>query len=163
VTYNPARLQGVSVFREEQRQFAIGDHLQLTAPFNEKRIANRELATLEKIDDAGNLKLRLDSGQRLRFNLSEHPSLDYGYAVTSHSSEGATAQRALILVDTGHSTALVNERMAYVAISRAAVEVKLYTDSAAELATKLSRENSKTLAYELSEQKSTGMSMGMRL
>jgi ATP-dependent exoDNAse (exonuclease V) alpha subunit len=84
----------------------------------------------------------------VRFNLREHASLDYGYAVTSHSSQGATAERALILADCAHSKALLNERMAYVAISRAASEVGIYTASAVELGEKLSRQSSKTQALE---------------
>jgi hypothetical protein len=44
-----------------------------------------------------------------------------GYAVTSHSSEGQTADRALILADTELGTKdLLNNRMAYVAVSRGA-------------------------------------------
>jgi hypothetical protein len=148
ITYNPARLKGVSVFREVERAFAQGERIQLTAPFNARRIVNREFATLEKIDPSGNLQLKLDSGERLGFNLKEHASLDYGYAVTSHSVEGATAERALVLADTGQSKALLNGRMTYVSVSRAAHEVMIYTDSAADLAAKLSREHSKTMALD---------------
>jgi conjugative relaxase-like TrwC/TraI family protein len=161
LTYNPARLQGVSVFREEDRLFAPGERLQLTAPFNAKRIANRELATLEKIDSAGNIELRLDEGEHVRFNLREHASLDYGYAVTSHSSEGATARKPLILVDTQQSKVLVNERMAYVAASRAAEDLRIYTDSAGELANKVSRDHSKTMALEQRFEQGKQMGMGM--
>jgi conjugative relaxase-like TrwC/TraI family protein len=146
--YDPARLRGVAVFKEVDRIFAVGDRVQLTSPFNAKRLANRELATLEQIDFAGNLALRLDGGERVRFNLREHPCLDYGYAVTSHSSQGATAERALILADSAASIQLVNQRMAYVAVSRAASDVRIYTGSAAELVSKLSRENSKMMALD---------------
>jgi hypothetical protein len=48
----------------------------------------------------------------------EHPHLDYGYAVTSHSSQGQTADRVLIHVDTEKSELLVNNRFAYVSVSR---------------------------------------------
>lgn len=41
----------------------------------------------------GELRIRMDSGREVRFNIGEHPHLDYGYAVTSHSSQGQTAQR----------------------------------------------------------------------
>ena len=37
--------------------------MQFTAPNRERHIANRELGTIEKIDDSGNLQLRLDSGR----------------------------------------------------------------------------------------------------
>jgi hypothetical protein len=41
--------------------------------------------------------------------------------------------------------------MSYVSISRAAQDVRIYTDSAAELAGTLARENSKTMALEWGE------------
>jgi len=67
---------------------------------SERHIANRELGTIEKIDDSGNLQVRLDSGRTVAFNIKENPHLDYGYAVTSQSSQGQTADRVLIHVDT---------------------------------------------------------------
>ena len=45
------------------------------------------------------MEIKLDSGREVRFNLEENRHLDYGYAVTSHSSQGATADRVLIHVD----------------------------------------------------------------
>ena len=80
--------------------FATGDRVQFTAPYREEHLANRQLGTVEQIDAEGNLQIRLDSGQDVRFNIREHPHLEYGYAVTSHSSQGATADRVLVHVDT---------------------------------------------------------------
>jgi ATP-dependent exoDNAse (exonuclease V) alpha subunit len=91
-------LQGVSVYKEVQREFSEGDRVQFTAPYKPERIANRELGTMERIDAEGNLQIRLDSGREAQFNVREHPHLDYGYAVTSHSSQGATADRVLVHV-----------------------------------------------------------------
>jgi len=79
------------------------------------------LGTIEKIDDSGNLQLRLDSGRTVAFNIKENPHLDYGYAVTSHSSQGQTADRVLVHVDTEQAgEKLVDRRLAYVAVSRGA-------------------------------------------
>ena len=100
VSYDPRRLHGVTLYRESERAFSEGDRVQFTAPNRERHIANRELGTIEKIDDGGNLQLRLDSGRAVAFNIKENPHLDYGYAVTSHSSQGQTADRVLIHVDT---------------------------------------------------------------
>ena len=49
VSYDPRRLQGVSVYREAERAFAVGDRVQFTAPFQEQHVANRELGTIEKM------------------------------------------------------------------------------------------------------------------
>ena len=63
VSYDPRRLHGVTLYRETERAFSEGDRVQFTAPNREQHIANRELGTIEKIDDSGNLQLRLDSGR----------------------------------------------------------------------------------------------------
>jgi conjugative relaxase-like TrwC/TraI family protein len=88
VSYDPRRLHGVTLYRETERAFSEGDRVQFTAPNREQHIANRELGTIEKIDESGNLQVRLDSGRAVAFNTKENPHLDYGYAVTSHSSQG---------------------------------------------------------------------------
>ncbi|HEY2544991.1 MAG TPA: MobF family relaxase, partial [Candidatus Acidoferrum sp.] len=93
VTYDPRRLQGVTLYRESERSFSRGDRLQFTAPDRDRHIANREQGTIEKIDRKGNLQIRLDSGRSVAFNIKENSHLDYGYAVTSHSSQGQTADR----------------------------------------------------------------------
>ncbi|MGC2830054.1 MAG: MobF family relaxase [Candidatus Acidiferrum sp.] len=149
VSYDPRRLQGVTLYRETERAFSQGDRIQFTAPNREQHIANRELGTIEKIDVTGNLQLRLDSGRSVSFNAKENPHLDYGYAVTSHSSQGQTADRVLIHVDTERGgEKLVNQRLAYVAVSRGRYDAQLYTNDKTQLARTLSREVSHQSAME---------------
>jgi conjugative relaxase-like TrwC/TraI family protein len=150
LTYDPRRLHGVSVYKEDARDFSEGDRVQFTAPYAEKRIANRELGTVEHVDSQGNLKLRLDSKREIELAISEHPHLDYGYAVTSHSSQGLTADRVLVHVDTeaAHEN-LVNTRLAYVSISRARDDAQIFTNDADRLSAAFSREVSKASALEL--------------
>jgi len=140
-SYDPRRLQGVTVYREAERTFAEGDRVQTTAPNNNLKLANRELGTVEKIDNSGNLKLRMDSGREVEFNVREMPHLDYGYAVTSHSSQGQTADRVLVHVDSSQAHGeLLNSRMAYVSVSRAEFDVQMYTNDAKSLGHVLSRD-----------------------
>jgi conjugative relaxase-like TrwC/TraI family protein len=141
LSYDPRRLQGVTVYRDGERVFAQGDRVQMTAPYNEQKLANRELGTVEKIDVSGNLKLRMDSGREVGFNVREMPHLDYGYAVTSHSSQGQTADRVLVHVDSAETRGeLLNSRMAYVSVSRAEFDVQMYTNDAKTLGQVLSRD-----------------------
>jgi hypothetical protein len=141
LSYDPRRLQGVTVYREAERTFAEGDRVQMTAPYHDQKLANRELGTVERIDGKGNLALRMDSGREAAFNIRQHPHLDYGYAVTSHSSQGQTADRVLVHVDSeqAHSQ-LLNSRMAYVSVSRAKFDVQMYTNDAETLGRQLSRD-----------------------
>ena len=149
LSYDPRRLQGVTVYRDTERSFAQGDRVQMTAPYHEQKLANRELGTVEKIDGDGNLKLKMDSGREVEFNVKQHPHLDYGYAVTSHSSQGQTADRVLVHVDSeqAHSQ-LLNSRMAYVSVSRAQFDVQMYTNDAGTLGHALSRDVSHTSAIQ---------------
>jgi len=134
LTYDPRRQQGVSVYREEPRSFAVGDRIQFTAPANDLKIANRELGTVEAIGQDGQMRLKMDGGRDVRLDPREHPHLDHGYAVTSHSSQGQTAERVLIHVDTELAAKdLLNSRMAYVAVSRGAEDAQIYTNDRAKL------------------------------
>ncbi|MGA8221030.1 MAG: MobF family relaxase [Candidatus Acidiferrales bacterium] len=149
VSYDPRRLQGVTLYRETERAFAKDDRVQFTAPNREQHIANRELGTIEKIDVRGNLRLRLDSGRVVAFNVKDNPHLDYGYAVTSHSSQGQSADRVLVHVDTEQAgEKLVNRRFAYVAVSRGRYDAQLYTNDKGHLTEQLSRDVSHRSAME---------------
>ena len=141
VSYDPRRLHGVTLYRETERAFSEGDRVQFTAPNRERHIANRELGTIDKIDDSGNLHLRLDSGRTIAFNIKDNRHLDYGYAVTSHSSQGQTADRVLVHIDTEQAgEKLVNRRLAYVAVSRGRYDAQVYTNDKGQLAEQLSRD-----------------------
>ena len=86
--------------------------MQFTAPFRARHVANRELGTIEQINANGGLRVRLDSGRTVAFTLGVYRHLDHGYAVTSHSSQGQTADRVLVDVDTAAvGEHLVNRRL----------------------------------------------------
>src|SRR5229473_3551716 len=153
VSYDPRRLHGVTLYRETKRGFSQGDRVQFTAPSRERHIANRELGTIDKIDDGGNLQLRLDTGRTVAFNIKENPHLDYGYAVTSHSSQGQTADRVLVHVDTEQAgEKLVNRRLAYVAVSRGRYDAQVYTNDKGRLAEQLARDVSHRSAIDASRE-----------
>jgi ATP-dependent exoDNAse (exonuclease V) alpha subunit len=151
-TYDPRRLSGVTVYHEVQREFSQGDRVQFTSPSKELRVANREIGTVEGVSSAGNLEIRMDSGREVRFNIREHPHLDYGYAVTSYSSQGQTAERVLVHVDTDKGELLVNNRFAYVSVSRGQYDAQIYTNDRSELALNLSRDNSQRTATEIQQE-----------
>ena len=89
------------------------------------------------------------SGRTSSFESGERHHLDYGYAVTSHSSQGQTAGRVLVHVETERAgEKLVNQRLAYVAVSRGQYDARIYTDDKAKLARALNREVSHRSALE---------------
>lgn len=150
-TYDPRRQQGVTIYREELRNFSEGDRIQFTVPANDLKIANRELGTIESISGDGTLHLRMDRERSVQLDPNRQLHLDYGYAVTSHSSQGQTADRVLIHVDTELGAKdLLNSRMAYVAVSRGAHDAQIFTNDSASLGQALSREVSHAAAIQQS-------------
>ena len=156
VTYSPARLRGISAYREIERAFAVGDRIQLTAPNRDLQVANRDLGTLKRFDRDGRITLRLDSGKDVSFDPREMRHFDHGYAVTSHSSQGLTSQRVLVNMDTDVHPELINGRFAYVSVSRASHDAQIFTNNARTLSESLSRDVSKTSALDFSKPQVTG-------
>jgi len=149
-TYDPRRLTGVSVYHEIEREFSVGDRIQFTAPDKSLGVANRDMAAIEAIHPDGRLSVRLDNNRQIEFNPNEHRHLDHGYAVTSHSSQGLTAERVLVHADTRVHPDLLNSRFAYVSISRASFNAEIYTNDATDLAPRLCGDVSKSSAVEFS-------------
>ena len=71
----------------------------------------------------------MDGGGDVQLDPREHPLLDHGYAVTSHTGREQIAGRELIHVDIEQAAkALLNRRMAYVAVWCGAEGAQLYTN-----------------------------------
>lgn len=166
-TYDPQRLRGVTVYRSEERKFSPGDRVQFTAPQNDLAVtcgegrkqrvshgvANRESGTITAIDPVREeIRIRLDSGGTVSVATKEKQHLDLGYAVTSHSSQGQTSDAVLVYADNARTNpALINDRLFYVAISRARESAEIYTDSSAALKIALGRDVSKSSALSQTE------------
>src|ERR1700733_2968039 len=149
VTYDPRRLRGVNVFRETEREFATGDRIQFTAPNKDLGLANRDLGTVLG-HEGGNITVRLDgkAERTVTFDTAEFRQFDHGFSVTSHSSQGLTAGRVIANIDTESSRSLINTRLAYVAISRASEDARIYTNNAETLGERLATDISKTAAVD---------------
>ena len=162
-TYDPRRLTGVSVYQQIERQFSVGDRIQFTAPDKSLGVANRELATIETVDPNGRLSAHLVNNRQIDFSPSEHRHFDHGYAVTSHSAQGLTAEHVLVHADTGVHPDLLNSRFGYVSISRASHNATLFTDDMAKLAPQLGADVSKTSALDLNPSPSVAQGLGIAI
>jgi conjugative relaxase-like TrwC/TraI family protein len=163
VSYSPARLYGVSVYRELEREFSVGDRLSFTAPNRELGVANRDLGTVERIEKDGQLSVCMDNGKAVNFDAKEMRHFDHGYAVTSYSSQGLTAERVIVNVDSNVHSDLVNKRFAYVALSRGSHDAQIYTDNAASLVKNLTHDVVKSSALEVGQQFTTHQSAAIQL
>jgi ATP-dependent exoDNAse (exonuclease V) alpha subunit len=88
---------------------------------------------------------------------------DHGYAVTSHSSQGLTAERVLVNMDTNVHPELINSRFAYVSVSRASLDAQIYTNDAASLAESLSRDVSKASAVKVGPSQTVAPNIGQNI
>lgn len=70
VTYDPRRLTGVSVYREVEHDFSVGDKIQFTAPDKLLGVANRDVAVIDSIGRDGQVSARLDNGRRIEFDVA---------------------------------------------------------------------------------------------
>jgi ATP-dependent exoDNAse (exonuclease V) alpha subunit len=96
VAYDPARVKGVALYSSELRSFAIGERVQFTAPWKEESVSGRDLGMVTSLDECGNIAVKLDdSGRTVSWNLKDNKHLDYAYAMTSQSSQGATVESGL--------------------------------------------------------------------
>jgi ATP-dependent exoDNAse (exonuclease V) alpha subunit len=162
-TYDPRRLTGVSVYQELDREFSVGERIQFTAPDKSLGVANRDLAVIESIHPDGRVIVVLSDNRRIEFNAREHPHFDHGYAVTSHSSQGLTAERVVVHAETSVHPDLLNSRFAYVSVSRASHDVLVFTDDVAKLGPLLGADVSKTSALEINDASSIAPGIGLGL
>ena len=149
VTYNPKEHFGVELFEPELRDMAQGDQIVFRKGWKDKAIVTGDRARVESIDVKGNVKVALDErGRTVVFNLREMPHLDYAYASTSYSAQGATADRVLVHFETSGKGAkqLLTAAMAYVSLSRPRNEMRAFTDDQERLERMLEHSEEKKTA-----------------
>ena len=162
ITYDPARLRGISAYVEKEVGFASGDRVSFTAPNRALGVANHDLGSIHAIAEDGRFTVRIDDQKDrfLEFDPTQMRHLDHGYAVTSHSSQGLTSNRVLVNMDTEVHPELLNNRFAYVSVSRASNDAHIFTNDVQSLAQTLNRETSKSTALEINLRREPARSLG---
>jgi len=144
-----AASKGVSIYRTEEKAFSVGNRIQFTALAKETQ--GSEPGAGNHSRHHGRWPHGSDYGwwpQREHRPLERHPHLDHGYVVTSHSSQGQTADRVLINIDTELGAKdLLNNRMAYVSVSRRAHDAQIFTSDREKLPAALGHNVSKQSAH----------------
>ena len=113
------------------------------------------MGTITAINQKQELRIHTDTGRHVRLTVDPRAQgarafrhLDHGYAVTSYSSQGVTTDRVVLYIDSERAgERLVNQRLAYVALSRGRHDAHIYTDDRKQLAGALSRAVSKSTAH----------------
>ncbi|MBL4768281.1 MAG: AAA family ATPase [Rhodobacteraceae bacterium] len=108
------------------RAFANGDRILFTRNDKILGVRNGMLGTVTNVGDR-QLSVRLDaddSGQSraLTFSPQQFPSIDHGFAVSIHRSQGCTVDKSYVL-----SSRTMDRNLTYVALTRHKHETKFYT------------------------------------
>ena len=108
------------------RAFAAGDRILFTRNDATLGVRNGMLGTVENIGDA-KLAIRLDpegnaAGRKLTFKPGAFPSIDHGFAVSIHRSQGCTVDKSFVL-----SSRTMDANLIYVALTRHRDEAQVFT------------------------------------
>ncbi|HAT9397994.1 TPA: Ti-type conjugative transfer relaxase TraA [Legionella pneumophila subsp. pneumophila] len=85
-------------------------------------VRNGDTATVKEIN-AQQMKIRLDSGELLTIP-KEYKALDYAYALTVHKSQGMTAKKVRVLIDSKYW----DRNLSFVAMTRHKEQLNIYAD-----------------------------------
>ena len=80
--------------------------------------------------------------------------VDYGYTVTSFSSQGSTVDKVIVNEDSMRGAHLVNREQLYVSGSRARFDIRIYTDDAETLRHSVGRDPKKEIALDAVKRRS---------
>ncbi len=124
VAYDPSQLRvqtaQSTVYREETRELAVGDRIQLTTPDRDQRIRSGDFAMVERIGQDNSIGACLDNGRAIDLNPDKAKHIEYGYAVDA--GQRVSANRVLATGETLDAKALAG-------IPPAAREIALHTSN----------------------------------
>jgi len=131
-SYNPALLKKQTaqstVYREEQRDLAVGERIALTASDRDAHIRSGDFATVERIGEDGTPSVRLDNGKSLELEPQMARHIEYGYVV--ETAQRAPVDRVLV---TGEASQLAQQQEALTRLSPHIRDFSLYMSDSREM------------------------------
>jgi hypothetical protein len=122
VTYSPdltkAMTSQSTIYREEQREIAIGERIQLNETISTKGIRKGDFASVTAISESDDLEVRTDKGSNIRLDPQEALHIEHGYAVEALRT--GAPERVLISQEN-----IAGQEVS--TLSRNAREVNIYT------------------------------------
>jgi conjugative relaxase-like TrwC/TraI family protein len=134
LTINPAICERKTVYQSHPISVAVGDRLRWTRGDRTQDIRNGQTFIINTITPKGQATITHEDHKTSKINLNDIPFADYAQVSTCYSSQGKTADRVLAMVDRTTS-----KEAFYVTISRAKLDLTLYTPDKAELQAQPSR------------------------
>ena len=143
IVWNPAKIAGtrrgvVEIYKQETREFSIGEKINFTRGFTKYNIVNSEIAEIKNIPDKS-IILKINNKE---IEISkDNPILnhiDYGYGYTVHRAQGKTVDNVIAVLES-YRISLTTQKSFYVEISRARHNATLIVDNKEEIITKLEK------------------------
>ena len=127
LTFDPSKTNKINAYEQTQIPIAIGDQLRWTKNDREQGRRNGQTFTVQDIQD-NEATIKYDDGRIETANLKQRQFADYAIVGTTYSSQGKTADRVLVALDKS-----TGKEAFYVAISRARIDLQIYTTDRDEL------------------------------
>lgn len=132
----------------------VGDRVQFGQRNKQRGLENGDFGFVEQANRSQRtLTVRMDSGRKVLVPIEHYDSIQLGYATTVHKGQGATVDRAFVLL----GGQLQNQHLSYVQLSRARGETRVYIDrfeagqDYAELIASMERTRQRPLAIDLAK------------
>ena len=95
--FSAAEMAGrTALFREEERNFAVGDRIVALKNDGKLELENGDLGTIRELDGRG--RAVVDLGARsVELDLSRYRQVDHAYAVTYHKGQGSTVEYSIMV------------------------------------------------------------------
>jgi ATP-dependent exoDNAse (exonuclease V) alpha subunit len=138
-SFSPSKLKNaISVGVMKSLDLTPGDKILITANNPKYELVNGNTATIEEIYPDG--EIQLTDG---RFIPADFESISYGYAATSHKSQGSTCDHAIL------AAAQMDNRACYVGSSRGRQSVKVFTPDFEHLYNSIKRNSEHLTGHDL--------------
>ncbi|RMO85324.1 ATPase AAA [Pseudomonas syringae pv. maculicola] len=153
---NPRQVTKLSVYKMERPELSIGDLVRITRNTPSLDLTNgdrmRVVSTANGMIELASTKERDGKPERVvKLPANKPLHLEHAYSATVHSAQGLTNDRVMISVNTKSRTTSLN--LFYVAISRARLEARIYTDAIAGLPGAIAKRYDKSTALALQKER----------
>ena len=140
--FDPATCADKTTYTVQRLAIAPGDQMRWTRNEAVKGVRNGQLVTVEAIDAKGTATLITNKGdapgEAIAVDLTGQQYLDYALVSTTYSSQGKTAEQVLADIDS-----TLSKEGLYVAVSRAKMNLSLYTADKQQLCRRAQRSSAK--------------------
>ena len=148
---DPAKAK-LTAYESRKMDLCKGDQVMFRENNKERNVMNGQQVKIIGVDkEIGNIIAETKAGERITLNPARAESLDYSYARTVHSSQGATVERAIVV---GEASKVSTAEAAYVACSREKTGLQIITDDMKKLGKSWSKFADKQSALDASKTKS---------